>query len=57
MDMTVDLIPKWTGKLTCKMLNYEIFSPAGYVLNIASIVSAVKLYFNPLHPSVCLMSD
>lgn len=31
--------------------------PAGYVLNMDSIMSAVKLYLKPLQPSVCgLMS-
>ena len=41
----------WTEVALCGVL------PAGYVLNIASIVSAVRLNFSPLHPSVCLMSD
>ena len=28
-------------------------APAGYVANIERIVSAVRLYRNPLHPSDC----
>ncbi len=37
-------------------LSYNL--PAGYILNIDSIRSAVRLYLTPLHPSVCgLMSD
>ena len=28
------------------------FLPIGYVLNIDSIISVVRLYFRPLHPSV-----